>query len=295
MPVSLRQIASVLALATLGTGAQATPVFALTRDSGSLLRFDTSAPGAVSTVGALSGATTVLDGIDFRPADNMLYGYLASSGGIYRVDTSTGLTTLVSTAATASTPLGVDFNPAADRLRVVTGADLNLRINVSTGATLVDGTLAYAVGDVNAGADPHVVEAAYTNNDTNPATGTTLFYIDDVLNTLVSTSSPNAGVLNTIGGLGFNFDEFLGFDISTDSSGKNTAFASLRVGGSQGLYTLNLLTGQATLLGAIGADAIRGLAVSTVPEPASLALVALAGLALVRQRRGERRPMQEQR
>ena len=291
MPVSLRQIASVLALAALGTGAQAAPVFALTRDSASLLRFDTSAPGAVSTVGALSGATTVLDGIDFRPADNMLYGYLASNGGVYRVDTSTGVTTLVSTAAMSSTPLGVDFNPAADRLRVVTAADQNLRINVATGATIVDGTLAYAVGDVNAGAHPHVVEAAYTNNDTNPATGTTLFYIDDVLDILVSTSSPNAGILNTVGALGFDVDEFIGFDISTDS-GLNTAFASLRVGGSQGLYTLNLLTGQATLLGAIGADAVRGLAVSTVPEPASLALVALAGVALVGQRRRQQ-PLRE--
>ena len=287
MPVSLRQIASVLALAALGTGAQAAPVFALTRDSASLLRFDTSAPGAVSTVGALSGATTVLDGIDFRPADNMLYGYLAATGGVYRVDTSTGVTTLVSTAARSSTPLGVDFNPAADRLRVVTAADQNLRINVATGATIVDGTLVYAAGDVNAGINPHVVEAAYTNNDTNPATGTTLYYIDDLLDTLVSTSSPNAGILNTIGSLGFDVDEFLGFDISTDASGMNTAFASLRVGGSQGLYTLNLLTGQATLLGAIGADAVRGLAVSTVPEPTSLALVGLAGLALMRQRRGK--------
>lgn len=287
MPRTIRRVSTVFALAAISAAAQAAPVFALTRDSGSLLRFDTSAPGAVSTVGALSGATTVLDGIDFRPADNMLYGYVAATGGVYRVDTATGVTTLVSTAATAAGPLGIDFNPAADRLRVVSAADQNLRINVATGVTVVDGALAYAVGDVNAGANPHVVEAAYTNNDTNPATGTTLYYIDDVLDTLVSTSSPNAGVLNTVGALGFDVDEFLGFDISTDASGVNTAFASLRVGGSQGLYTLNLVTGKATLLGAIGADALRGLAVSTVPEPTTLALVGLAGAALVGGRRRE--------
>ena len=289
MTFTFRTIGAALALAALAPLAQGAAVFALTRDSASLVRFDTSSPGVVSSVGALSGATTVLDGIDFRPADNMLYGYLAATGGVYRVDTATGVTTLVSTAAIGSTPMGIDFNPAADRLRVVTAADQNLRINVATGATIVDGTLAYAAGDANAGTNPNVVEAAYTNNDTNPATGTTLFYIDNLLDTLVSTSNPNAGVLNTVGSLGVDADEFLGFDISSDG-GLNTAFASLRVGGIQGLYTVSLLTGLATFVAEIGAGPLRGLAVSTVPEPAPLALVVLAGMVLVAQRRRGRGP-----
>lgn len=272
--------AALLALAAAGA-AQAAPAYALA--GGNLVRFDTAAPGTVAQVGALSGATNVLDGIDFRPADGALYGFRSADATVYRVDPTSGYTTLVSTAApvTPGSVVGIDFNPVPDRLRVVSSAGDNLRINVATGATNVDGRLAYAAGDVNAGRRANVVEAAYTNNDNNPATGTTLYYIDNVLDVLVSTSNPNGGVLNTVGALGVDADDFIGFDIF-NNNGVNTAFASLRVGGVQGLFTIDLGTGAATRVGTIGLDglgALRGLAVATVPEPATLALVALAGLA----------------
>ena len=140
------------------------------------------------------------------------------------------------------------------------------------------GALAYAAGDANFGANPSIIEAAYTNNDNLAGTGTTLYYLDHLLNTLVSTSNPNGGVLSTVGALGFDVDTFMGFDIFTDGGGTNTAFASLRVGGNQGLYTINLGTGAASLVGAIGVDQLNGLAVATVPEPSSLALIGVAGL-----------------
>ena len=294
MTPSLVQVGAALALAALASAVQAAPVYALASNNGTLVRFDTATPGTVTSVGALSGATTALDGLDFRPADGMLYGYNAATSGIYRVDPNTGMTTLVSTssAPVSTSALGIDFNPVADRLRVVTANDENRRINVANGAAQSDGMLAYAAGDANAGVNPNVVEAAYTNNDNNPATGTTLFYIDDVLDILVSTANPNAGVLNTVGALGVNTDQFLGFDIFTDLGGLNQAFASLQVGGVQGLYSINLGTGAATLLGVIGMNRLHGLAVAPalvpVPEPGSLALVAVAGLAVMalRRRRG---------
>jgi hypothetical protein len=273
-------LSALALLGALGTGAaHAAPAYALA--GGSLVRFDTAAPGAVTTVGSLSGATTVLDGLDFRPADGAMYGFRASDSTIYRVDPATGITTFVSTAATpvtAGAVVGIDFNPAADRLRVVSSADDNLRIVVPTGATPGDTKLSYATSDVNAGRNPNVIDAAYTNNDTNPATGTTLYYIDNVLDILVRTSNPNGGILDTVGALGVDADDFLGFDIFSNN-GLDTAFASLRVGGVQGLYTIDLATGSAALVGALGADSLRGLAVATVPEPATITLVALAGLA----------------
>ena len=76
------------------------------------------------------------------------------------------------------------------------------------------------------------------------------------------TPSPNGGVITTIGSLGVNTDANVGFDIAR---GTNTAYAALRVGGSSGLYTINLATGAADLVGAIGTGStIVGLTV--LPE-----------------------------
>ncbi len=279
--------AAVMAFALL-PAAQAATVFALGNDGASLLRFDSATPGTNSTVGVISGATVKLDGLDFRPADGLLYGYQSATSGIYRVNTTTGATTLVSTSTgpvTAAT-MGIDFNPVPDRLRVATNDGDNRRINIADGVAILDGTLAYAAGDVNAGATPRVADVAYTNSDKLVATGTQLYYIDWVLNTLVTTSNPNAGVLNTVGALGVDTSQDVGFDIVTDAAGLNTAFASLNVGGVQGFYGINLVTGAATLIGSTGnTGPLIGIAVAPIPEPGSLALVLAAGAALALQAR----------
>jgi hypothetical protein len=61
--------------------------------------------------------------------------------------------------------------------------------------------------------------------------------------------------------LGIDITSFGGFDIQP---GTNTAYASLRVAGVSRLYTINLATGAATLIGTIGggANAIDGLTVA---------------------------------
>ena len=280
--------AACLALAAFAAGAHAATVYSLANNGTSLIRFDSTTPGAVTTVGAITGAATSLNGLDFRPANGLLYGVQQSNSGIYTVDTATGATTFVSTSTTAiNSPLtGIDFNPVPDRLRVVNDADQNLRINVATGAATVDGTLAYAAGDPNAGANPNIIDAAYTNSRLGSAAlSTQLFYIDYVLDTLVRTTNPNGGVLSTVGALGVNTSRFTGFDIFLDRSGANTGFASLQVGGIDNFYTINLLTGAATLVGNLGAQNLFGLAVVPVPEPGSLALVAAAGLAAFGMRR----------
>ena len=53
------------------------------------------------------------------------------------------------------------------------------------------------------------------------------------------------------GSLGVNSDDRIGFDIAYSSSG-NIAFASLTVSNITRLYTINLATGAATLVGTIG-------------------------------------------
>ena len=121
-----------------------------------------------------------------------------------------------------------------------------------------DVPLAYAVGDPNFGVNPAIVHVAYTNN-VNGATTTTLYGIDSNLNTLVriggpdGVPSPNDGTLFTIGPLGVNASEFGGFDIQPIT---NDAYAALRVNNVSNLYRIDLATGTAYLLGAIGTNTI---------------------------------------
>ncbi len=298
--IALPAVAFMLAF-TASQG-EATPLaYALASGGTSLVRFDLATPGITTAIGNFGGATERIDGIDFRPLDGQLYGYSQTNNRIVTINLNNAFTTLVSTPTTASSVrnLGIDFNPVPDRLRLVNPPDQNLRINVATGATTVDGTLAYAAGDANVGANPVINEAAYTNSDNNPLTGTTLYYIDAALDILVSTTNPNGGTLNTVGALGVNAGELTGFDILSDGVGGNSAYAILTVAqGGASLYTVNLGTGAATSVGAINTDAVRPFSLAivqpTVPEPsscvvASMLTVMAAGYAPRRKRgRGRR-------
>lgn len=287
--------ATALAVAILPSDSRAALAYTID-NAQTLLRFDTATPGTLTTVGNFSGATNFLDGIDFRPSNGLLYGYSFINNSVVIVNPSNAATTFVSNLGTASNTfdLGIDFNPAADRLRLVTTSDQNLRINVDLPVgtnTTVDTNLAYAVGDVSFGISPTINEVAYTNNDTNPATGTQLYYVDYGTDKLVTTSNPNGGVLNTVGSLGVNATAFLGFDIFTNPfTGVNTAFAILDVASVTGLYNINLATGAATLVGGVGSglNSPAGLAIQTtaVPEPGSALAGAIAlGLCVSGRRR----------
>jgi hypothetical protein len=212
-----------------------------------------------------------LIGIDFRPANGLLYG-VTNTSRIYTINTASGAATLVSTITPltfdAGAQSGMDFNPVPDRLRLVGSNNQNLRLNVDTGVLASetgDAPLVYAEGDPNFGADPNITAAAYTNSfpgppspaDANPPTRTTqLFNIDAGLDVLVLQNPPNDGVLTTIGSLGVDFGSTAGFDIFSPANGSNTAFA---VSGST-LYSISLSTGAATSLGSLNAGPFIGLA-----------------------------------
>ena len=72
----------------------------------------------------------------------------------------------------------VDFNPVADRLRVITSDGTNLRINVDDGKATVDGALKFKDGDANAGKTPKVVAGAYSNSLKGSQAATALYNID---------------------------------------------------------------------------------------------------------------------
>lgn len=296
-----RQLAPLaLAAASVVAPVHAESLLGLTTTN-QLVWFDSSMPmhgtAPVSVMGL--GTQERLLGIDWRPSTGMLYG-VSSAGRLYTVNAYSGAATwvadLAADPADASAPfaglkspaIGIDFNPVPDlgqtlpSLRVTSAAGENLRINVngaSAGRVTTD-------ADLNGPAMPSIVASAYTNSDTDPATGTMLYGIDEGSDMLYLQSPPNNGTLVAVGALGVDTIGVTGFDISGVTG---QAYASLTDGftGKSGLYALSLGTGAATWMGDFGIGGntavmppLLGLTVAAVPEPETYAMLA-AGLAVV--------------
>lgn len=264
---------------------QAALVYALT-DENDLVSFDSENPADLISGGAISGlGGQDLVGIDIRPANNQLYG-VGNFGGLFAINPTSRVASQV---ATLNVPLngtrfGIDFNPAVDRLRIVSDLDQNLRVNVDTGATTVDGLLQYGPGQSGAtGDNPNVVGAAYTNSGGLTVPASTTLYAIDVRaseDRLVIQNPPNNGTLTVVGPLNRNVSSLQGFDILFQY-GVNTGFAAMQLttGGVSELYSIDLSTGASGSLGTIGGgDLIDGITVVGIPEPATFGM---AGLALI--------------
>lgn len=208
-----------------------------------------------------------LIGIDERPADHKVYG-VGDKGGIYVVNRGNGAVRKVSQLSVAldGTHFGVDFNPAADRLRIISDTGQNLRHDVSqpTPTTAVDGALNYD-GTTATG----VTAAGYTNSDNDASSGTTLFNLDMTRDQVVQQVPANSGNLLVSGKFGPRQGPVAGFDVVGTNSGTrtadNTGFASIRpsTGGLATLYRVNLLSGKFTKVAQFDKD-IADLA---IPQP----------------------------
>lgn len=281
------KIGALIVLAAISAGGQSARAELITglTTTNALVTFDSATPGAIGVPVAVTGLASgeTLLAIDRRPATGQLYG-LGSTSRLYTVDPLTGAATQVGSSGAftlSGTGFGFDFNPTVDRIRVTGNTGQNLRLNPNDGTlSATDTALAYAAGDPNAGATARIVGSAYTNNFAG-AVATTLYDIDSNLDILATQSPPNNGTLNTVGALGFNTSDLVGFDISGISA---IAFASLTApaGNFSSLFTINLATGAATLVGTIGGAApmVDIAAIAAVPEPESYALL-LAGLVVV--------------
>jgi hypothetical protein len=266
-------VAPYASAATQATDDSGETVYALTNDN-KLLRFKSDNSRRISAKREISGLQRgeKLLGIDFRPATGQLYG-LGSTSRLYVIDPRSGKATPIGagpfTPALDGESFGVDFNPTVDRLRVVSDRGQNLRLHPDTGAVAgVDTALAFAAGDRNEGRKPQAVGAGYTNNAAG-ATSTSLYDIDmrrDVLTLQGSAGgapvSPNTGQLTTVGKLGVDAKELVGFDISP--SGK--AYAAMVADGDgvsgAGFSTIDLNSGRASRFQQIGdGERVRGLAV----------------------------------
>ncbi len=262
-------------------------IYGITGSNGgvSLVRFPANAPASVTTVGTLTGVVAghAVRAIDFRPANGQLYALSSNASNgyqLYTVNLTTAALTPVGSVGTVATnfpaTVSMDFNPAADRLRVVTGdvagggfaAARSYRVNPNDGVLVAEDTaLAYVVGDPNAGNNPPLPTGiAYDRNDNNPATATTLFVWDfrsDTLSRLGSVDgtpiSPNSGQAITL----FTPPVFLtgnaglGFDVGAGGVAylSYVAFQSLAArspegtGGPETFAQVNLATGALTVVG----------------------------------------------
>ncbi|MBG0850376.1 DUF4394 domain-containing protein [Streptomyces spinoverrucosus] len=256
---------TALMIGTPGTGSAApaaTPslrAFGISGDGTLMATFWTDQPqvlGWVRVIAGLSGDAGLV-GIDFRPQDGLMYG-VGNKGGIYTIKTPPATTDVVVTKvsqlqyALHGTNFGVDFNPAADRLRVISDNGQNLRHNLNDHSTIQDLNLSTPPIE---GTTKGVSAAAYTNNDLNAATATTLVDINTTTDQVVLQSPANNGTLAPTGSLGIDAGINAGMDIySTLSGGKtvdNAAFATLTPygAGTPSLYSINVFTGQATSIG----------------------------------------------
>jgi hypothetical protein len=274
--------AALLVAAIAGPAANAETIYGLT-SANRIVAFSAATPGTTISDRAITGLAMgdTLLGIDRRPIDRQIYA-LGSSGNVYRLTltpTAYVATNLGAISATLSgSSYGFDFNPTVDRLRVVSDANQNLRLNTNTmpPGTITDGMLTL---NGQPGFDPLAV--AYTNSRPG-ATTTRLFGLDALTDSLVRSTNANAGTYVTTDLLGNAYQplgidlaagQMLGFDISG-----NTGRGYFNVGGQ--LYGINLVTGSPTLLGGIGAGSLVGLAAGAVPEPESWALL-ISGFGLV--------------
>lgn len=226
-----------------------------------LYRIDTSNSGALSPAIPITGlpAGYHVEAIDFRASDNThgLYGLIRNgdSARIVRIDALTGKavdTSNFTTALPVASGLAgnalhydIDFIPGTGVMRAVGSNRDNFQINVlgfafNNSTALTAGSSIQAIASAN-NADINKPSATY---GIDPNTDK-LVKIGDQFSTI-------SGVVTVVGSLTINVEANgnLGFDIGND--GKAFAVMTDNLFSRAELYTIDLVSGAATLVGQIG-------------------------------------------
>jgi len=318
-----RRAAIVGAVSLLGVtpAAQAGRVYGLSfnteTEEVTLVHFDSAAPRAVTTVGAITGLAPGQSpgALDFRPSNGKLYlgaGGLPLAGG-YTLDLLTAVATPAGPGFDPRDPEfgppSFDFDPVRDQLRVVTTAISDMtRTNAHSdpdrgGPPEVDTDLAFVPGDPGNDSEfpLNVVGIAYANN-VDGASSTTLYGYDLGTDTIVTIGDPGGsadnGQLRTVGASGIVVPGSI--DVGFDIADTGAAFLSAPAEGIDGvhLFGVDLATGRLNDIGAIGsADGsfVFDIAVAPsggatpIPLPGAVAMfplaAAIAGFSTWRARR----------
>ena len=237
---------------------------------GNFLRFNASTPEIVDST-LLSGIPVGegILGIDFRPANNVLYG-ITNALRVVTIDPATARVTPGATLRTDPTDMtdpfegfeggffDVDFNPVTDRLRLVSTTGQNLRIDVDTGLVISDERSTPATGAI--------VALAYTNSVLG-ATSTTLYDIGLAPNMLYIQDPPNDGTVTPVGPLNLGLlSGAIGFDIHSPTNTALALFTSAAPMIPSSLYSIDLATGNTSLIGPVDATQ-QVFMIAVVPSP----------------------------
>lgn len=284
--------------------------------SNRLAFIDLNAPNSsLATPSAITGISIgdTLVSIDRRPQNGFLYGlgYNAGAGTVtlYTIHPETSFATPLGTAGgfvdnsgapiqigggLTTTRFEIDFNPAVDRVRVISSLGENFRMNPNTG-TVVDGNLGGADNSINGvnmdgslkvGMTSTPAQGtAYTNNVANNGAITTQYTLDETTDSLYIQNPPNMGTLSLGKVLSPTVTSILGFDIAPGvnasassmpvTSGSGFALVKTGASSAESLATVDLVTGVLSNITAItGGTGAIGLAVQ---QPASAAVIALSG------------------
>ena len=221
---------------------------------------DTTTATAVAVTGL--PATEPLLSIDYRPSNQKIYG-LTSLGRLVTINDTTGLATplntlSISSSITAGLAAGktysIDFNPAADALRIVSssvangGSSENYRVPTAVidagGTTLTDTPLAFDPTAVPTPSTFSISHVAYTNSfalpgNTRPSV-TRMFDIDSLNSRVLQQTNPNGGTLAFRTALPATADAFGGLDFAGGDNGAAVAAVSLQNEASFKIFRLDL-------------------------------------------------------
>jgi hypothetical protein len=200
---------------------------------------------------------------------------------LYLIDPETGASSLLGIEYALTEPwarMGFDFSPVDGEIRIVDQVGSNLRMSSETAEVIADTPL-----------DPYIsaVGLAFDHNVAG-AMSATAYALDSQAFDLVRIGGldgappPQGGEVTVVGPLGLAFSEFAGFDISPSG----TAYAVLSPSNSpkgspqpSQLYTVNLETGAATLVGSVGPPpGLRIVAMAVAPEGVGQGVVAIPAL-----------------
>lgn len=241
-----------------------TPVVYGVRAGNELVRFAPDAPGTVESLGSFGiDMADPIVGLDRRPADDALYA-ISRSGRIFVLEvvepamegddptfTETELQSVEGDGALLGDGrIAADFNPAANALRLIDDAGLNLRVPspaltdpapATPVDTLVDGRMGYRQG---------VTAAAYTNpHPGTVATPATELFVIDSENDALYQQNANAGELTHIADLSIAIEDVNGYDVfQAAADAANEHYVVTVNGDDLQLFGLNPADGVMTLL-----------------------------------------------